>query len=221
MGPPLDMPMPFMETGIMLIFWDRILQRFQQTSLALQSSKLDLNAACDLYTSLLEYIRESRSAFQDFEEKAKILCGNEDYKISRQRKGKRNHKFVDSASDTETEMRPSDKFRVETFIVIIDSLSSVHCTIFQAASLQKIGDAYGLIHKVKSVPPDELRQKSANLVESYPEGLEECLGQELVHLQGVLQTEPASNMNKEDERSFESCLYSFLLTSTWLGHSQM
>ena len=124
-GPPLDMPMPFMETGIMLIFWDRILQRFQQTSLALQSSKLDLNAACDLYTSLLEYIRESRSAFQDFEEKAKILCGNEDYKISRQRKRKQNRKFVDSASDMETEMlSPSDKFRIETFIVIVDSMST-------------------------------------------------------------------------------------------------
>ena len=45
-----------LETGIMIIFWNQILQRFQLTSASLQSSGQDLNCACALYESAYIYI---------------------------------------------------------------------------------------------------------------------------------------------------------------------
>ena len=45
-----------LETGIMIIFWSQMLQRFQLTSASLQSSGRDLNSACALYKSTYGYI---------------------------------------------------------------------------------------------------------------------------------------------------------------------
>ena len=50
-----------LETGIMIIFWNQILQRFQQTSASLQSSGQDLNSACALYESTDGYIQSQRN----------------------------------------------------------------------------------------------------------------------------------------------------------------
>ena len=44
-----------LETKIMIIVWNQILQRFQLTSASLQSSGQDLNSACALYESTHGY----------------------------------------------------------------------------------------------------------------------------------------------------------------------
>ena len=38
-----------LETGIMIIFWNQLLHRFQLTKASLQSSGQNLNSACALY----------------------------------------------------------------------------------------------------------------------------------------------------------------------------
>ena len=49
-----------LEAGIMIIFWNQILQRLQLTSASLQSSGQDLNCACALYKSTYGNIQSLR-----------------------------------------------------------------------------------------------------------------------------------------------------------------
>ena len=58
-----------LETGIMIIFWNEILQRFQLTSAFLQSSGEDLNSVCALYESTYDYIQSLCSTYSDIEKR--------------------------------------------------------------------------------------------------------------------------------------------------------
>ena len=74
-----------LETGIMIILWDEVLQHFQMTSVSLQSSDQDLNTACALYESLHGYIQAMQSTFSDIEQKARYLTEFEDIKTNLKR----------------------------------------------------------------------------------------------------------------------------------------
>ena len=68
-----------LETGIVVILWDQVIQHFQMTNTSLQSSDQDLNTVCALYESLHGYIQAMHSTFSDIEQKAKDLTECEDY----------------------------------------------------------------------------------------------------------------------------------------------
>lgn len=73
-----------LETGIMTIAWNEILERLQATN-SLQSSDQDLNTGYALYKSLHGYIQAMRSTFSHIEAKAKALIGCEEYQQSTMR----------------------------------------------------------------------------------------------------------------------------------------
>ena len=79
-----------LETAIMIIFLNEILQRFLLTIASLQSSGQDLNSACTLYKSTYGYIQFLRSTYSDIEKKAVDLNETEEYEQQRRRKRKRN-----------------------------------------------------------------------------------------------------------------------------------
>ena len=62
-----------LKTGMMVILWDQVLQRFQMTSASLQSSDQDSNTTCALYESLHGHIQAMRCTFSDIEQNAKDL----------------------------------------------------------------------------------------------------------------------------------------------------
>lgn len=55
------------------MLWDTVLQRFNNTSKALQCATLDLNNAVRLLNSLQDFVSSLRSEFDDFEEQGKEL----------------------------------------------------------------------------------------------------------------------------------------------------
>ena len=119
-----------LETGIMIIFRNQILQRFQLTSASLQSSGQDLNSTCALYKSAYGYIQSLRSTYSDIKKKAIDLTETEEYEQQqqRQRKRTRNRIYDDecstsSGSGPSTPIHtPSHRFKRTVFFAIIDNL---------------------------------------------------------------------------------------------------
>lgn len=89
----LVLKMSKLETGIMTIAWNEILERLQATNASLQSANQDLNTGYALYKSLHEYIQAMRSTFSDIEAKAIDLTDCEQYQQETSRQRKRNTKY--------------------------------------------------------------------------------------------------------------------------------
>ena len=79
----------------MIIFWNKILQRFQLTSASLHSSGQDLNCSCALYESTYGYIQSLRSTYSNIEKKAIDLTETEEREQQWRRKCKRNRMYDD------------------------------------------------------------------------------------------------------------------------------
>ena len=107
---------------------NQVLQNFQMTNTSLQSFDQDINTACALYESLHRYVQAMQSTFSDIEQKAKALNECEDYQWKTWIDQKQNHKYDDYSGScilyplVEPQI-PSQKFKRQTFLVIIDSLS--------------------------------------------------------------------------------------------------
>ena len=115
-----------LENCILLVFWSVVMERFQQTSIKLQSTNMDLNEAMKLLRSLNNYVSSLRDAFEDFEEKWKIKIGFENesvYKGDTQRKKQRSVKLSRNDSNSEdTLFSRREKFRITVFLPMIDHL---------------------------------------------------------------------------------------------------
>ena len=118
-----------LETGIMVAIWHEILQRFNTVSLMLQDSQLDLNSTISLFHSVIESIALQRSRFSFFEQTGKELTDNETYHEGTRRK--RNTQMKDyvlndvpGIPENSTVQTPADRFRVDSFLPIVDKLVS-------------------------------------------------------------------------------------------------
>ncbi|GBP90816.1 Zinc finger MYM-type protein 1 [Eumeta japonica] len=101
-----------------------------ETSKGLQEKGLDLKTCSNLYHSLSGHLVEMRNQFEKFEGEARKFFPNGEYMETRRRIRK---KQVNNGNAEELDLNPRDKFRIETFNVIIDTLN---------AQMQRRGDVY-------------------------------------------------------------------------------
>uniref|UniRef100_A0A0B7BVG9 DUF4371 domain-containing protein n=1 Tax=Arion vulgaris TaxID=1028688 RepID=A0A0B7BVG9_9EUPU len=125
----LVLEMSKLETGIVSILWNGILERLQASSASLQSPDQDLNTGYALYESLHGYVQAMRPTFSDIEAKAKILTDCQEYQQQTSRRRKRNTKYDDFSGSTTLDevvenQTPKQKFESQVFIVIIDNVLS-------------------------------------------------------------------------------------------------
>ena len=78
-----------LETCILFAVWKTVLERFQQTSSALQKEGIDLNTAVHLLESLHEYVQGFRDRHSVFEDEAKEISRQEDYARDNRRRRQR------------------------------------------------------------------------------------------------------------------------------------
>ena len=110
-----------LETGMLAAVWNRILDRFHNCSLALQSADQDLNTAVGIYESLIVFTGSLRVRFDEFEAQGKLLSECDDYTHERIRQ--RNRRYDESGSVSELAQGPADKFRTGTFFSIVDNVT--------------------------------------------------------------------------------------------------
>ena len=87
-----------LETGVLTVLWNQVLQRFQLCSASLQSADQDLNTACNIYQSLIVFVQKLRATYAAVECTAKQLTNCEEYRQNTQRTRKRNQKYDGSGS---------------------------------------------------------------------------------------------------------------------------
>src|ERR1043165_3622367 len=122
--------------------------------------------------SLEHFVQELRSQFSKIEQKCKILYQNDAYQQEHKRQMKRNKKwdYRDAeADDADAGLMPSDKFKIHTFLPIMDKLLSAMNQRISAYSV--IDDRFGFLSRVITLTSNDLRAKAAHLVEIYSEDL--------------------------------------------------
>ncbi|XP_063802615.1 zinc finger MYM-type protein 1-like [Pseudophryne corroboree] len=204
-----------LENGIMVQLWSTILSRFNKTSHFLQDSRLDLNRATDILEALKMFVESLRSQFPELENQSKILYSCDDYKQTRQIK--RNKKWdFGGAEDAAAGLSPSDKFKVNTFLPIIDQLVSSLNRRKEAYSV--IRDRFGFLSELCSLPSDDLRAKASALVGIYPGDLGREYADEVVHFAALFRIYISSGTNTDTHESQEIKMYKFLITEALVGN---
>jgi hypothetical protein len=130
--------MGHLETALMCEMWNDILQRFNMCSKSLQDAKIDIACATALLSSLDDFLIGIRDLFDDYEKRAIDLCDNDTYKAETTRIRKRKQQVNDGGAADVLQLVPRDKFRINTFNVIVDKLRS---------SLQHRANAYESVSK--------------------------------------------------------------------------
>lgn len=67
------------EVGIITIVWNSILQRTNNTSIDLQKSTINLSVIVSVYESLITFIHDVRSSFDNFELESKSFNINSEF----------------------------------------------------------------------------------------------------------------------------------------------
>jgi len=207
-----------LEIGIMIIFWDKILQRFQATSAALQASNQDLNTACSLYNSLYQFVESLKSTFAETEANAKELTQCDSYRSENQRHRKRNKKYDDDCTRIVAALvepqTPSQTFHVQTFLKIIDSLLSALSK--RQAAYSVLTSQFGFFRRLSSLSSMEIKSNAANIISAYPKDVDNSLADELIQFSGVLKTDLAVEIGN-GELPHEMQMYNMIVKNSLEG----
>ena len=125
------------EVAVLCVLWDRVLWQFHVASKTLQKESCDILTVVRLYSGLENFVKSLRDDYDSCEEEAKMLTDNHMFK---DRRGPTRKRFLLEGIENEDNPRLTarDKFRVDTFAVILDSLR---------ADLERRKQAYAGFHE--------------------------------------------------------------------------
>ena len=134
--------------------------------------------AINLLKSLSEFLKSQRDLFDEYEEKASRIVDETQYsdELNRVRKRKRHD---DDSGTEEVVLLGKDKFRIETYIPILDSLSAELNRRVQA--YDKIELLFGFLVEFPSKSDDELRLATETFRDNYPDYVDIDFQEEMVH----------------------------------------
>lgn len=157
------------EFVFMLVLWSDILNNFRATSKALQSEEIDLETCALMYSSLENLLDEMRDKFEVFENKARSILPETDYANVASRVRRRTRQPNDGNAP-EVVLNPRDYFRVNGFLVIIDTLKIE--INGRAQVYLEVSKRFSFLADF-SLTENEYREKIAGLVDFYPDDLED------------------------------------------------
>lgn len=122
-----------------------------------------------MFTSLDDFIINLTDKFDYFESSAKERNPESDYKDLYQRTKRRSSRqtFFDGSAPSSVQLNGREKFKIETFLPIIDTLS-VHLKQ-RLSSYKDIIKRFDLFFRLKTLISKELRQSCTEFAEFYYE----------------------------------------------------
>jgi len=108
---------------ILTLFWNDVLNRFNGVSKTVQKQDVNLGVVVSLIQSLKLFTESLRDRFFEYELKAQAIAKDSQYTDSCCRASKRSFPitFLEGPAP-DTVLTPSDIFRVDTYLAVIDSL---------------------------------------------------------------------------------------------------
>uniref|UniRef100_A0A671MRE6 HAT C-terminal dimerisation domain-containing protein n=1 Tax=Sinocyclocheilus anshuiensis TaxID=1608454 RepID=A0A671MRE6_9TELE len=183
--------------AFMAHFWNMVLDRFQATSQQLQRHDIDIFTATHLISSLQDFVAAQRDGFEAFERAAMNVSGvSLCYKRDIQRAKKRKT-MADESAEPDVLHDGRDQFRVETFNVIIDKLTS--CLQHRSEAYKHLTELFGVLFMPENV---DITASADALSASYPLDLDKSLADELTHFRSFILFVTLPVTNCEGERSF-------------------
>ncbi|KAJ8677000.1 hypothetical protein QAD02_012787 [Eretmocerus hayati] len=189
-----------LETGVLLVFWNDILVQVNKTSMKLQSYNADLNSSIILLKSLGEFIESLRGKFEFYESRGKELTGSDEYHFVNKRRKEPNVRLGSLGQNQapHVNLTSSDKFRVELYIPIIDSLeTSLRQRI---AAHEEVESIFGFLRKLLDLSSEEIETHAKNVLEEYGDDLEAGLINELIQFKPFI-----AAFLKEEEEAEQIC----------------
>lgn len=207
----LHKKMSKLETGLFAVFWDDILQQVDKTNVTLQNPRLDVNTAVASVKSLKILIQTKRDEFKNYEKKGAEISGCYEYVSSTQRKRKINVRLdpLDSPHGTDCELTPSESFRTQNFLLIIDQF--IASLDQRLGSYEVVSSRFGFLKNLQNLSTDEIKQQAGRLVEIYSLDLDEQLGPELIQFSSFC-SQFIEEMTEKDKKvlSHERWMYRLL-----------
>ena len=165
-----------LETSILVVTWGTILERMQETNKMLQKTGLGMNTAVSLLKSLTTFVDNMRERYDEMERKGQGMCENdafEDEEETRRRRRRTKHfdEINDEDDDDYDQLEPRKKFRVESYLPIIDFLVAAMNRRLEA--IQLLCSRFGFLSEILRLSNEELRQFANYLRRCYPDDLEE------------------------------------------------
>ncbi|KAJ8685685.1 hypothetical protein QAD02_021478 [Eretmocerus hayati] len=186
-----------LETGVLLVFWNDILDRVNSTSLRLQSYNSDLNSSIILLISLCDYIESLRSRFEFYENRGKELVGSDEYDFTKKRRKEPNVRLIPLGEDQvpRVNLNGSEKFKNDFYMPIIDSLTK---SLGQRiAAYKEVEAIFGFMRKLLDLTPEEIEVHARNVLEEYGDDLEKGLINELIQFKPFV----GAFLEKEEEEN--------------------
>lgn len=192
-----------LETGFMIVFWRRVLNRFAENSARLQAADQDISTVADIYASLIGFIKTLRDDFDDMEAQAKELTGIDNYTEEAKRVRQRNRRYDEGSSEPEEVRSSRDKFRQDTFLVIIDTLIIELSRRMLAYS--NVAKQFSVFRECLSDDGNNIRSAAERLVAAYENDLETDIYDEFVQFHKLLKTDLGKPVvEREPHQSAES-----------------
>ncbi|XP_043484549.1 zinc finger MYM-type protein 1-like [Leptopilina heterotoma] len=170
--------MEIFETFFLTIVWDKLLERINATSKALENPNLNLTYGVQLLESLLLFIEEMRSTFDKIENETKILLDIEEVQYQNEKKRTRKRKaFFDEIRQNETLLTGRENFKINVFYVMCDGLT---------AELRRRLSSYSEVIKCFNCfftnKEEEIEESLSKIRETYHDDIEpDHLDQEFKH----------------------------------------
>ena len=194
-----------LDTAILIIFWEEILERFNLVSKKLQSPGLDICEGNKLIISLKEFVsnirHQSDQKLKEYEEKAKKLSTSVRTEYSDINKRRITLKFSDKSTD-KVSVYGAEKFKRDTLNVALDKL------IMDLNRRSQVYETYSKKFKFlmdlqdKNMENIDL-ESVRNIVDYYSDDVDEHLVNECIQLKSYLiQSKP---------ESYTSCSEIFML----------
>ena len=134
----------------MLFFWNEILDRYNNISKCLQSPDINLNTSITLLPSLKPLIQTQRNSFADFKRQGAELSGTNEYAATINRKCRPNVRLapLDYGHTPKVVLSPSETFRTQSFILVIDQFLSSRDK--RIGAYKEIHDLFGFLSVFKA-----------------------------------------------------------------------
>jgi len=198
-----------LEIIILTEIWNNVLITVNKVNLSLQSTSLTMEVAVKLLKSLISFLNNERTNFEKYYSLSKDKFPDSFFKQKTQRKTERNTriKFFDGPSE-EVQFSDKEKFKIEVFFPIMDSLIAELNRRF--AAYDTIFNRFGFLTFLKTISEPDLHLGCSVLAGNYSCDVNEKeLELECIHLAQFLNND---EMYKNQECGLSN-LYNILVTN--------
>lgn len=200
-----------LETGILTILWNEMLERLQATSASLQSPDQDLNTGympfMNRYTGTFKQCDRDINQISRQKPKSWLAVKN----ISNNTKGDyfSGCTTLDQVVENQTTKQKSEN---RVFIVVIDNILSALAKRMEA--YHQVTGVFGIFRKLKSLTAEEILKRTPYNVSAYQDDLEESRGDELVYFAEILKTDVAAATDNKKHEALELQYYRLIMDNT-------